>query len=202
MNRYLIVLTVTFLAVISPGADFAMVSRNSCIHGRRSGVLSAIGIAISCWVHVSYAVFFLTSIQSVVPYFLLYIRFAGAAYLAYAGIRTMTSGLSIEDGNGSAQALSSCKSLLSGFMTNALNPKTAVFIISLYTQVIGPHSTILFAMLCGATISFCHLAWFVLVSYGLSQAATRSWVMSHAILFNRVIGSILLMIGAALAFID
>ncbi|NVN11090.1 LysE family translocator [Nguyenibacter vanlangensis] len=202
MAHYLIVLAVTSLAVISPGADFAMVSRNSFLHGRRSGVLSAFGIAVSCWIHVFYAVFFLATVQGVVPDLLTYVRFAGAAYLAYAGMRTMRSGLAIEDDDGARPAVSASQSFLAGFLTNALNPKTAVFVISLYTQVIGPHSTVQYALLCGATISLCHLVWFVLVSYGLSRSATRRWVMARAAGFNRVIGAILLLIGASLVFVE
>ena len=198
MDRYLIVLAVTSLAVISPGADFAMVSRNSCIHGRRSGVISAFGIAAACWVHVLYAVFVLAAVQRIVPDFLVYVRYAGAAYLAYAGITTMASGLALEDNVVTLNAPSPAGSFLSGFLTNALNPKTAVFVISLYTQVIGPNRTLHYALLCGATISLCHLVWFLLVACGLSQDIVRRWVMRHARAFNRVIGAALLLIGTSL----
>ena len=89
---------------------------------------------------------------------------------------------------------------LSGFLTNALNPRAAVFVISLYTQVIGPQGTSRYALLCGATISLCHLVWFLPVACGLSQGIVRRWVKRHARAFNRMIGAALLLIGTSLVF--
>ncbi|MET4727496.1 threonine/homoserine/homoserine lactone efflux protein [Lysobacter enzymogenes] len=54
MQELLAVVTITSLAVISPGPDFAMVSRNSLLQSRRAGVLTALGIALGVWVHVGY----------------------------------------------------------------------------------------------------------------------------------------------------
>lgn len=45
MTELLAVVAITFFAVISPGPDFAMVSRNSLLLSRRTGVLTALGIA-------------------------------------------------------------------------------------------------------------------------------------------------------------
>ena len=54
MTELLAVALITILAVISPGADFAMVTRNSLMLSRRSGVLTALGIGLGVTVHVSY----------------------------------------------------------------------------------------------------------------------------------------------------
>lgn len=202
MEQYSIVFGITILAVISPGADFAMVSRNSFIHGRRSGMLSALGIGVSCWVHIFYTIFFLAAMQKLVPDLLLYVRFAGAAYLVYAGLTTMLSGDAVEAVATGAPGLSKARAFMSGFLTNALNPKTAVFVISLYTQLIGPHSTLAYALFCGATISLCHLIWFIFVSLNLSRQTARAWVLRHAAIFNRIIGAVFLCIAASLLFIS
>ena len=55
MIEALAVATITILAVISPGADFAMVTRNSMILSRRAGVLTATGISLGVLVHVAYS---------------------------------------------------------------------------------------------------------------------------------------------------
>jgi len=49
----LAVATITILAVISPGPDFAMVTRNSYLYGRRTGLLCALGIGLGVQVHVA-----------------------------------------------------------------------------------------------------------------------------------------------------
>ncbi len=54
MTELLAVVAITLFAVISPGPDFAMVSRNSLLLSRRTGVLTAIGIAAGVCVHVTY----------------------------------------------------------------------------------------------------------------------------------------------------
>ena len=54
MTELIVVVTITLLAVISPGPDFAMVTRNSLMLSRRSGVLTALGIGLGVTVHVSY----------------------------------------------------------------------------------------------------------------------------------------------------
>ncbi|WP_166800768.1 LysE family transporter, partial [Pseudomonas aeruginosa] len=56
MTELLAFLTITVLAVISPGADFAMVSRNSLLYSRRAGLLTALGIGAGVTVHVGYSI--------------------------------------------------------------------------------------------------------------------------------------------------
>jgi threonine/homoserine/homoserine lactone efflux protein len=54
MSELIAVVTITLLAVVSPGPDFAMVTRNSLMLTRRAGVLTAAGIGLGVTVHVSY----------------------------------------------------------------------------------------------------------------------------------------------------
>ena len=54
MTEWIAVITITLLAVISPGADFALVSRNSLLLSRRAGVLTALGISLGVLIHVGY----------------------------------------------------------------------------------------------------------------------------------------------------
>ena len=56
MTELLAVITITILAVMSPGPDFAMVSRNSLMRSRRAGVLTAFGIGTGVFVHVAYTI--------------------------------------------------------------------------------------------------------------------------------------------------
>ena len=54
MGEWIVVITITLLACISPGPDFAMVSRNGLLRSRRAGVLTAVGIGVGVLVHVCY----------------------------------------------------------------------------------------------------------------------------------------------------
>ncbi len=54
MAEWLAVITITVFTVISPGPDFAIVSRNALALSRRAGILTALGIGLGVLVHVSY----------------------------------------------------------------------------------------------------------------------------------------------------
>lgn len=71
------IVAVTWLAVISPGADFAIVTRNASIYGRSAGVASSFGIASGCFVHVAYAIMGLALISQLFPGFFRYIQGIG-----------------------------------------------------------------------------------------------------------------------------
>ena len=80
------VATITILAVISPGADFAMVTRNSMMRSRRAGMLTSVGISLGVLVHVAYSMAGIGLLISRSILLFSAIKFAGAAYLIYLGI--------------------------------------------------------------------------------------------------------------------
>ncbi|MGL4858446.1 MAG: LysE family translocator, partial [Enterobacteriaceae bacterium] len=91
MFELLAVATITILAVISPGADFAMVTRNSLIYGRAAGLFSSLGIAFAVQLHVFYTLIGVGLIIGSSPTLFLLIRGAGALYLIYIGYQTFIS---------------------------------------------------------------------------------------------------------------
>lgn len=202
MNTLPLIVGITWLAVVSPGADFAMISRNSFLHGRRAGMLAALGIAISCWFHVFYAVFGLAVMERLFPHFLDIVKIAGAAYLVYVGATTALARPSSGSGEDTGDGHSARQAIAAGLLTNGLNPKTAVFVISLYTQIIGPGRTLAYQLGCGLFISLSHLLWFMGVATFLSRPAIRERVLANQRIFNAAIGAVLILLGAALAVFD
>ena len=85
LPEFLAVVTIHLLAVMSPGPDFVMISRNSLIYSRRSGIFSALGLACGMAVHASYSLVGIGLIitKSIVLFSIL--KFVGAAYLLYFG---------------------------------------------------------------------------------------------------------------------
>ncbi|AUG54724.1 LysE family translocator [Thalassospira marina] len=82
----LAVAVITVLAVISPGPDFAMVTRIALSRGRKAGVLCAIGIGTGISVHVTYTMIGLGVIFANNVWVLNTIRILGASYLIWLGI--------------------------------------------------------------------------------------------------------------------
>ena len=167
------VITITLLAVISPGADFAMVSRNSMFLSRRAGLLTALGISLGVLVHVTYSMLGIGLLisQSILLFNL--VKFAGAAYLIWLGIGMLRSRKLDPQQVVAAPQLSDWQALRVGFLTNALNPKTTLFVVALFTQVISPDTASLTQLGYGLFMAVAHLFWFALVAYGLSSEAAR-----------------------------
>ena len=200
MIEALTVATITVLAVISPGADFAMVTRNSMILSRRAGVLTALGIALGVWVHVAYSMAGIGLLISRSILLFNAIKFAGAAYLIYLGVtmlRARKADASLSPRV--ATPLSDRAALRIGFLTNALNPKTTLFVVALFTQVIGPQTPLVTQFGYGIFMSLAHLAWFVLVAYAFSSEAARRFVAAFRHLIERGIGALLVTLGLGLA---
>lgn len=165
MNELIAVALFTILAVISPGADFAMVTRSSYAQGRKAGLAAALGIALGVQVHVLYTVLGIAVIISQSPALFLAMKVLGAGYLIYLGYKSLTNTTRIRlDGLGQDDSASLWMALRSGFLTNALNPKTMLFVVSAYTQVVQPGSPLAVDFAYGAFMSVAHWLWFSLVA--------------------------------------
>lgn len=194
-----VIATITWLAVISPGADFAVVSRNSSLFGQGAGLASSLGIASGCFVHVAYAILGLALISQYVPEFFEYVRIIGAGYLLYLGLTMVRSKpIQLSTNNGSINHLTNWRYFRMGLLTNSLNPKTSLFVISLYSQVIGPDTSLEAKLLWGAFIAASHFLWFSAVSMFMSAPAIRMRILSNQRAFNVGIGLVLLLLGCFL----
>lgn len=200
MPELIAVALFTLLAVISPGADFAMVTRSSYAQGRKAGLAAAVGIALGVQVHVLYTVLGIAVIISQSPVLFLAMKAVGAGYLIYLGYKSLTNTTRISlDGLAHNADASVMKALRTGFLTNALNPKTMLFVISAYTQVVQPGSPLALDFAYGAFMSVAHWVWFSLVAVFFSSTALRAAMIQRQQLVDRVIGVALIGLGLAVA---
>lgn len=198
MNEIIAFVLVTILAVISPGADFALVTRNSYLFGRKLGLLTACGIAYGVWLHISYSLIALSFLHSNIPSLLKIIQYIGATYLIYIGYKTFTQErVSFNAENISISAFQAFKQ---GVLTNSLNPKTTLFVISLFSQIMRSENNILHLLNYGVFISFSHLVWFLMIAYFCSAPTIRNQILAKQVVINRIIGSILSGLGLSLFF--
>ncbi|MDF7630719.1 LysE family transporter [Erwiniaceae bacterium L1_55_4] len=199
MTELLAVITITLLAVISPGPDFAMVTRNSLMLSRRSGVLTALGIGLGVLVHVTYTLVGVGLLIQQSLWLFNLIKWVGAAYLIYLGAKMLrTKGGSLP-ADQAFTPLSDIAALRTGFLTNALNPKTTVFIVSLFLQVVGSETPLSVQIGYGAFISLAHMAWFSLVAIFFSSGAVREKLLAIRHWIDRSFGALLVCFGILLA---
>lgn len=200
MTELLSVAVITVLAVISPGPDFAMVTRSSYAYGRKAGLLASLGIALGVQVHVFYTVFGIAVVIAHSPWAFGLMKYAGAAYLIYVGYKSFTNKTAVSlSAEKADETLGMWTAFRSGFLTNALNPKTMLFVVSTYTQVVRPESPLLLNLGYGFFMSFAHWAWFSLVACFFSSDGLRRILLGQQKVVDRVIGGALMGLGLSLA---
>ncbi|MEI1693310.1 LysE family translocator [Acinetobacter nosocomialis] len=198
MAEFIAVILITILAVVSPGADFAIVTKNSYLYGRKIGVFTSLGISLGVLVHVTYTLVAVAFVMTYTPQILTIVKYIGALYLIYIGYKTFTQKPVLD--TAALTAIDNFQAIKYGFFTNALNPKTTLFVISTYTQIVSltTPKTILLAY--GFFMSFAHFAWFSLVAVLFSSMLLRQKMLAKQVQINKVIGSILCVLGVILLF--
>ena len=199
MTELLAVVTIALLAVISPGPDFAMVTRNSLVLSRRAGVLTAFGIGGGVLVHVTYTILGVGLLIQQSIWLFNALKLACAAYLIHLGAKMLKARPSAGEPAGEAAALSDPGALRTGFLTNALNPKTTVFVVSLFMQVVHPATPLPVQVGYGAFIAVTHIVWFTLVALLFSAGAVRTRIVRMRHWIDRIFGALLVGFGAILA---
>ncbi|MFC8423123.1 LysE family translocator [Streptomyces sp. NPDC057236] len=200
MTEVLAVAVITVLAVIAPGADFAMVVRNSYLHGRRTGLLGALGVAAGVLVHVAYTMLGVGLLIASSTFLFTVIKLAGAAYLVYIGVRTFRTRGEVTVDLENRTGLTPFAALRTGFLTNVLNPKTTLFVVSTFAQVVSPGTPVLQQVGYGLFMSLAHLLWFGVVAVFFSHDRMRTLMLRGQKVLNKVIGSVLAGLGVSLAF--
>ncbi|MGC5701358.1 LysE family transporter [Pseudomonas sp. NFXW11] len=202
MTELLVVITITVLAVLSPGADFALVTRNSLALSRRHGVLTALGIGLGVMLHIGYS---LLGVGVLLQQSLLWfngLKIAGALYLIYLGIKLLRSPVTGEQEKSASARMSGWAALRAGFLTNALNPKTMIFVLSLFMQVIEPGTALPVQIGYGAIIVLAHVLWFVLVALFFSAPAIAGRLLAYKRRIDQLFGGVLVGFGLLLSVLS
>ncbi|MGA3092934.1 MAG: LysE family translocator [Terriglobales bacterium] len=126
-----------FLLNIAPGPDMLYVIGRSIGQGRRAGTVSALGIFAGCLVHIFIAAVGLAAVLRSSSILFNTVRYAGAAYLTYLGLRVL-----FEPARAprlpETQSASLSRIFVQGVITNVLNPKVALFFLAFLPQFIQP----------------------------------------------------------------
>jgi len=125
---------------LTPGTDMLYVASRSVSQGIRAGVVSSLGIFVGCFVHIFAAVLGLSIIIAKSAALFQAIKFAGAAYLIYLGVKALIAKPAINTENEQPANANYWKLFKQGIVTNALNPKVAIFFLSFLPQFIYPAS--------------------------------------------------------------
>ena len=122
---------------ITPGADLIFISASGLAEGLRIGMAATLGVNLGIVVHVLAAAAGVSALLLAHPAVYDAIRIGGAAYLAWMALQAWRSDSA--SGRGRAAPFAA-QALRRGFVTNLLNPKTALFIFAFLPQFIDPQN--------------------------------------------------------------
>jgi RhtB (resistance to homoserine/threonine) family protein len=200
--QLLLVAGIHLLAVMSPGPDFLMISRNTLIYSRKTGIYSAVGLGAGILVHITYSLFGIALVisQSIVLFSV--IKYLGAAYLMYIGIKSLRSkrqGEVTGEQQANSKELTPFAAVKMGFLTNVLNPKATLFFLALFTQVITPTTPFIVKGLMSIEMVIATVAWFSLVAILLSHKRIKQAFVRIQHKAERVFGVLLIALGVKVA---
>jgi len=185
------------LAVISPGPDFVITVRNSLCYSRRAGIFTSLGISTALCIHLFYCAAGIGYIISTSFVLFSILKVLGAGYLIYLGVSSfMAKGSRIdlaEERTGTD--LTRLKAFRMGFLTNVLNPKATLFLLSLFTLVIGNFTPVYIILTISAIIILTAFVWFTIVSIFLAQQNVRRVFLKYERAINRTLGGFLVFLG-------
>ncbi|AJO77393.1 LysE family translocator [Pseudomonas sp. MRSN 12121] len=203
LGEFLALATIHFLAVVAPGPDFAVTIRQSVRFGRVVGLCTAIGIGAGISVHVLYTLLGVGALMHTTPWLLSVAKVVGGAYILYLGVSLLRSKpkTSLEGSEGDDDATphqTLPRAFMTGFLTNATNPKATLFFLAIFTTVISASTPLKVQALYGVWMCFINALWFVIVALFFSSPRVRLLFMRMGHWFERTMGVILILFAGRL----
>ena len=191
---------------VSPGPDLLYILSKTIAGGRKVGVASSLGVCSGAMVHVFAAALGLSAILATSVMAFSVVKYVGAAYLIYLGIRAfMANGTTFDAIDAEKQKTTPWQAFKQGALVDILNPKVAVFFMAFLPQFVRPelgHTTAQIILLGGLVIAVAVVVEFVFV---MAAARTTRFFRKNrkaSLWLDRILGSVLIGLGLRLAFLD
>ncbi|GAB1820473.1 LysE family translocator [Herbidospora sp. RD11066] len=167
----------TLALLLVPGPAVVYIVTRSVAQGRAAGLVSVLGVHTGSLVHIAAAALGISAILAASATAFTIVKYAGAAYLVYLGVRKLMDRSSAEE----AVVENTPKSRLfgEGFVVNVLNPKTAIFFLAFLPQFADPHAGPL-----APQIVLLGMIWIV-----LGMASDGTYAFAASALAGRIRGS-------------
>ena len=203
IHHYWLFIATAILLIITPGQDTFFILGRSLSGGRSAGIAAALGISTGTVIHTIAAALGLSALLATSPYAFMAVKFAGAAYLVYIGIRALVSRSNGLPGSDAAVGDDGRWSAFrQGIVSNLLNPKVALFFLALMPQFIEASSTHKVAAFLALGLSFVTLGVVWCLVLVIAAAKLRAVFLrrpSMANVLNKVAGAMFIALGLKLA---
>ena len=198
MNDFLIFAFASLMLNITPGNDMLYVATRSTSQGIKAGIISSLGVMAGCLVHLLAAVVGLSAIIANSALAFSVIKYLGAAYLFYLGIKSILSKLNLFKVDEKLEKKSLLKIFQQGAFTNVLNPKVALFFLAFLPQFVHPDkgNTAMQILLLGSWFNFSGTVVNIVVAILFGKLgnwlADKQWFVKWQ---NKITGMLLIGLG-------
>lgn len=203
MLEFFTISLIIFLAAASPGPDFAIVTHNALRYSQKHGIFTALGVSLGSLIHASYCILGFAIIISKSLLIFNMIKYVGAAYLIYLGIKAISEKQTKVEATTekAAYSISYFRAFNQGLLCNALNPKAILFFLSLFTMIIKPSMPMIMQACIAVEISIIAFVWFSLLSVIFSHAKVKLFLGRFLHLISRAFGGVLILFGLKIAML-
>ncbi|MBI1779783.1 MAG: LysE family translocator [Sphingobacteriales bacterium] len=202
LNDFLLFAFASLMLNITQGNDMLYVATRSTSQGIKAGIVSSLGIMAGCLVHLLAAVVGLSAIIANSAIAFSVIKYLGAAYLFYLGIKSILSKQNLFRVNEKMEKKSLPKIFQQGVITNVLNPKVALFFLAFLPQFIHPEkgNTAVQILLLGSWFNFSGTAVNIVVAVLFGKLGNwlsdKQWFVKWQ---NKITGFLLIVLGLKVA---
>ena len=183
--------------IVTPGPDLIYVLTRGIAGGRRSGVVSAVGVTAGLLVHTLAAALGLAVLLQTSTIGFLALKTAGGIYLIYLGCQMVRNRGRIDlAGVGKSMGVRRC--FVQGFVSNVLNPKIALFFVTFLPQFVSLESTNQSLYMAGLGLLFALMTVIFLLVLGLFAGQIGSWLQQRRKVTQHInggAGSALVLLG-------
>jgi RhtB (resistance to homoserine/threonine) family protein len=204
LSEFLLLATAHIFAVASPGADFAVVLKNTLNAGKSTGLYTALGIGLGILVHVAYTLLGVAFLLAGSELLFTLIKWLGAGYLLWLAYGCSQSRPSSPEATAESAVtqivISPFQAVKQGFFVNVLNPKVTLFFVALFTNIVSIDTPLLIQFGYGAWLSVYTFIWFAIVAWGFSRPLVLNWYQQHGHFIDWGMGVMLVVIAIRLLF--
>jgi threonine/homoserine/homoserine lactone efflux protein len=203
IQHYGLFIATAVILVLTPGQDTFFILGRSLAGGRSAGVAAALGVSAGTVIHTFAAALGLSALLATSQYAFTAVKYLGAAYLVYIGVRALLSRpVALSGATDAVQPGEWWGAFRQGILTNLLNPKVALFFLALMPQFIAaqsPHKVGAFLVL-GLSFVTLGLCWCVVLAIGAARLRSLALRRPSAVaLLNKVAGVMFIALGLRLA---
>jgi len=213
-HQLLMFIAAGWLLNLTPGPDVLYIVSNALRSGTRAGIVAGLGITAGCFVHIFAAAVGVGALLATSATAFTVLKWLGAAYLLWMGVRMLFSRVSGDSASSAAiaaaqaapqPAVSQRSVFLGGFWTNVLNPKVAIFFLAFVPQFIAPGTEnkalafVLLGVLFNVNAIPVNAGWALAASW---MARRVGAVQKGMHWLDRVAGAMFIGFGLKLAFTD